>query len=110
VLLIPSTPRGHHLQLVTYRVRFAQRGHRTTGSTHLLEHLMFKGSVNYNRDKGNSLDTLLSRTGDQYAPTSLRPPRIITRTSATTRLGLVVGIESDRMRNLCCASPTAGPR
>ena len=40
---------------VTYRVGSRNEVTGTTGATHLLEHLMFKGSENFNDPKGNSI-------------------------------------------------------
>ena len=63
VLLLPEHSAPVVTFMVTYRVGSRNEVTGTTGSTHLLEHLMFKGSLNYNRAKGNSVDQLLSKTG-----------------------------------------------
>ena len=63
VLLLPEHSAPVVTFMVTYRVGSRNEVTGTTGATHLLEHLMFKGSKNYNREKGNSVDQLLSRTG-----------------------------------------------
>ena len=89
VLLIPETSAPVITFMVTYHVGSRNEVTGTTGSTHLLEHLMFKGSVNYNRDKGNSVDQLLSRTGAQFNATTY-----------LDRTHYYVGMEADRMRNL----------
>ena len=41
--------------MVTYNVGSRNEAIGHTGSTHLLEHLMFKGSRKFNTDKGNSV-------------------------------------------------------
>src|SRR6202142_431780 len=57
---------------VTYRVGSRNEVTGTTGATHILEHLMFKGSENFNDPKGNSIKQFLERVAGQYnAPTSV---------------------------------------
>jgi zinc protease len=51
---------------VTYRVGSRNEVTGTTGATHILEHLMFKGSENYNDPKGNSVKQYLERVGGQF--------------------------------------------
>src|SRR5690606_16275523 len=41
-----------------------------TGSTHLLEHLMFKGTEKFNKKKGTSIDSELTRYGAQMNATT----------------------------------------
>jgi zinc protease len=86
--------------MVTYHVGSRNEVTGTTGSTHLLEHLMFKGSVNYNRDKGNSVDQLLSRTGAQFNATTYLDRTNYYENLGSDQLAMVVGMEADRMRNL----------
>jgi len=100
VLLLPEHSAPVVTFMVTYRVGSRNEVTGTTGSTHLLEHLMFKGSVNYNRDKGNSVDQLLSKTGAQYNATTSLDRTNYYETLGNEQLGLVVGMEADRMRNL----------
>ena len=45
--------------MVTYRVGSRNEVTGTTGATHLLEHLMFKGTPKFNREKGTSVNQLL---------------------------------------------------
>ena len=86
--------------MVTYRVGSRNEGLGVTGATHLLEHLMFKGTENFNRAKGNSIDQLLERVGAEYNATTW-----LDRTNYFANLGkdhleAYVAIEADRMRNL----------
>src|SRR6202047_2685908 len=58
VLLVPD----HSAPVVTFEVTY-QVGSRnevtgTTGATHILEHMMFKGSEGFNDSKGNSIKRL----------------------------------------------------
>ena len=63
VLLAPD----HSAPVVTFEVTY-QVGSRnevtgTTGATHILEHMMFKGSDAFNDAKGNSIKQMLERVG-----------------------------------------------
>jgi zinc protease len=85
---------------ITYRVGSRNEVTGTTGATHILEHMMFKGSEGYNEAKGNSLKRYLERVGAQFnASTSLD------RTNYYATLGRddlegYVAAEADRMRRL----------
>jgi zinc protease len=100
VLLLPEHSSPTLTFMVTYRVGSRNEVTGTTGATHLLEHLMFKGSTNFNRAKGNSVDQLLSKTGAAYNATTW-----LDRTNYYSNLGnehleMAVSMEADRMRNL----------
>jgi zinc protease len=100
VLVLPDHSAPVVTFMVTYRVGSRNEVTGTTGATHLLEHLMFKGTPNFNRAKGNSVDQLLERVGASYNATTW-----LDRTNYFANLGkdhleAYVAIESDRMRNL----------
>ncbi len=100
VLVLPEHSAPVATFMVTYRVGSRNEVTGTTGATHLLEHLMFKGTPNFNREKGNSVDQLLERVGAQYNATTW-----LDRTNYYANLGkdhleAYIAIESDRMRNL----------
>lgn len=71
-----------------------------TGSTHLLEHLMFKGTEKFNREKGTSIDTELTRYGAQMNATTWNDRTNYYETIPSDKLELALEIEADRMRNL----------
>jgi zinc protease len=100
VLLIPEHSAPVITFMVTYRVGSRNEVTGTTGSTHLLEHLMFKGSVNYNRDHGNSVDQILSRTGAKFNATTSFDRTNYYENLGNDQLAVVVPMEADRMRNL----------
>ncbi len=85
---------------VTYRVGSRNEVTGTTGATHILEHMMFKGSENFNDPKGNSVKQFLERVGGQFnASTS------VDRTNYFATIGRddlegYIAIEADRMRHL----------
>jgi zinc protease len=86
--------------MVTYRVGSRNEVTGTTGATHLLEHLMFKGSDAFNRGKGNSVDQFLERVGGNYNATTW-----LDRTNYYAEIGNehlegYMAIEADRLRNL----------
>ena len=100
VLLVPDHSAPVVTFQVTYRVGSRNEVTGTTGATHILEHLMFKGSENFNDPKGNSIKQFLERVGGQFnASTS------VDRTNYFATLGRenlegYVAIEADRMRHL----------
>lgn len=100
VLVLPEHSAPVVTFMVTYRVGSRNEVTGTTGATHLLEHLMFKGTERFNREKGNSVDQLLERVGALYNATTW-----LDRTNYYANLGKAhveayVAIEADRMRNL----------
>jgi zinc protease len=100
VLLLPEHSSPTLTFMVTYRVGSKNEVTGTTGATHLLEHLMFKGSTNFNREKGNSVDQLLSKTGAQYNATTYLDRTNYYATLGNEHLATAVAMEADRMRNL----------
>jgi zinc protease len=100
VLLVPD----HSAPVVTFQVTY-QVGSRnevtgTTGATHILEHLMFKGSEGFNDPKGNSVKQYLERMGGQFnASTSVDRTNYFA-TIGRDSLDGYVAIEADRMRHL----------
>src|SRR6202142_4122262 len=65
VLLFPEHSAPVLTFMVTYRVGSRNEVTGATGATHLLEHLMFKGSEGFNDAKGNSVKQNLERIGGQ---------------------------------------------
>src|SRR5580692_2106411 len=100
VLLVPD----HSAPVVTFQVTY-QVGSRnevtgTTGATHILEHLMFKGSENFNDPKGNSVKQYLERVGGQFNASTSFDRTNYFATIGRDSLEGYVAIEADRMRNL----------
>jgi zinc protease len=100
VLLQPEHSSPTLTFMVTYRVGSRDEVTGTTGATHLLEHLMFKGSPNFNDAKGNSVKQFLEQVGGKYNATTW-----FDRTNYYANIGRVhldsyMAIEADRMRNL----------
>lgn len=100
VLLVPDHSAPVITFMVTYRVGSRNEVTGTTGATHLLEHLMFKGSTRFNADQGNKLDQLLDPIGaTNNASTSVDRTNYY-ETFGSEHLPLIVEIEADRMRGL----------
>ena len=85
---------------VTYRVGSRNEVTGTTGATHILEHMMFKGSDAFNDPKGNSIKQFLERVGGQFnASTSVDRTNYFATVGRDDLEGYVA-IEADRMRHL----------
>ncbi|PVW12621.1 M16 family metallopeptidase [Marixanthomonas spongiae] len=85
---------------MVYKVGSKNEVPGNTGSTHLLEHLMFKGTKKYNKKNGNSIDTQLTRVGAQMNATTWNDRTNYYETIPSDKLELALDIEADRMRNL----------
>src|SRR4051812_44266181 len=86
--------------MVTYRVGSRNEVTGSTGSTHLLEHLMFKGGANYNDAKGNSVKQFLERIGGNYNASTYLDRTNYYAEVGSEQLEGYLAIEADRMRNL----------
>ncbi len=100
VLLVPEHSSPTLTFMVTYRVGSRNEVTGTTGATHLLEHLMFKGTPKFNREKGTSVDQLLEKVGGIYNASTWLDRTNYFANIASENLESYVAIESDRMRNL----------
>ncbi len=100
VLLVPD----HSAPVVTFQVTY-QVGSRnevtgTTGATHILEHMMFKGSEGFNDPRGNSIKQFLERVGGQFNATTSFDRTNYFATIGRESLEGYIAIEADRMRHL----------
>jgi zinc protease len=98
VLLVPDGAAPVVAFQVTYRVGSRNEGAGLTGATHLLEHLMFKGSERFNRDLGTSVFQTLQSVGGQINATTWYDRTNYYALLPAEHLGLAVEIEADRMR------------
>lgn len=85
---------------VTYRVGSRNEVTGTTGATHILEHLMFKGSDNFNDPKGNSVKQFLEKVGGQFNASTAVDRTNYFATIGRENLEGYIAIEADRMRHL----------
>ena len=86
--------------MVTYRVGSRNEVTGTTGATHLLEHLMFKGSREFHRENGKGFDTMLDRVGGINNATTWLDRTNYFEVFPSDHLELAVQLEADRMRHL----------
>ena len=85
--------------MVTYHVGSRNEAIGYTGSTHLLEHLMFKGTKKFSKEKGTSLDALLESKGAVINATTWFDRTNYYEVAPRDVLPLAIEIEADRMRN-----------
>jgi zinc protease len=100
VLVVPD----HSAPVVTFQVTY-EVGSRnevtgTTGATHILEHMMFKGSEAFNDAKGNSIKQFLEGVGGQYNASTSYDRTNYFATVGRDSLESYIAIEADRMRHL----------
>jgi zinc protease len=86
--------------MVTYRVGSRNEVTGTTGATHLLEHMMFKGSKNFHPGIGKGFDTLMDSVGGINNATTWLDRTNYYENLPSDHLELAVQLEADRMRNL----------
>jgi zinc protease len=84
---------------IVYRVGSKNEVLGNTGSTHLLEHLMFKGTATFNKKNGNSITDVLQNTGAQLNATTWYDRTNYFETLPSDKIALALQIEADRMRN-----------
>lgn len=84
---------------VVYRVGSKHEVTGNTGSTHLLEHLMFKGTTKFHKSKGTSIDSKLTGIGARMNATTWNDRTNYYETIPSDQLELALDIEADRMRN-----------
>lgn len=100
VLLMPEHSSPTLTFMVTYRVGSRNEVTGTTGATHLLEHLMFKGTPKFNREKGTSVDQLLEKIGGVYNATTWFDRTNYYANIGAEHLDSYMAVEADRMKNL----------
>ncbi|MFP4227360.1 MAG: M16 family metallopeptidase [Salinivenus sp.] len=99
VLLLPQDGAPVATSMVTYHVgsRNERTGH--TGATHMLEHLMFKGTERFHKRKGTSIFETLQRVGAEVNASTWVDRTNYYEMLPTEHLPLALDIEADRMRN-----------
>lgn len=84
---------------IVYRVGSKNEVLGNTGSTHLLEHLMFKGTATFNKKNGTTITDVLQNTGAQLNATTWYDRTNYFETLPSDKIALALQIEADRMRN-----------
>ena len=100
ILMLPEKSAPVVTFMVTYRVGSRNEVTGTTGATHLLEHLMFKGTAKFDRGKGTGFDQVLERIGTETNATTWLDRTNYFASVPKNALPLLIEVEADRMRNL----------
>lgn len=98
ILLVPDDSVPVAGVMVTYHVGSRNEATGYTGATHLLEHLMFKGSENFNHDKGTGMDRLLEAQGATINASTWCDYTNYYSVLPSSSINLPIQIEADRMR------------
>ena len=99
VLTVPTPVAPVATFCVVYRVGSRNEVTGRTGATHLLEHLMFKGTERFNQDRGTGIARMLQRLGASFNATTWLDRTNYYATVPVEALDRVMEIEADRMRN-----------
>ncbi len=84
---------------VVYSVGSKHEVNGNTGSTHLLEHLNFKGTPTFNKGNGKAIFSVLQGVGAKMNATTWNDRTNYYETIPSDKMELALHIESDRMRN-----------
>ncbi len=84
--------------MVTYHVGSRNEVTGNTGATHILEHLLFKGSKRFNKTKDTHGDILLSNEGAIINATTWCDRTNYFAVLPAAKIELAIAIEADRMR------------
>ncbi len=98
ILLAPDLTSPVAGIMVTYRVGSRNEAIGYTGATHLLEHLMFKGSNNFNKEKGGTIWELLETKGALVNATTWNDRTNYFEVLPQEHLPIAIALEADRMR------------
>ncbi|HVN75649.1 MAG TPA: insulinase family protein [Thermoanaerobaculaceae bacterium] len=98
VLLVPDPGVPVAAACVVYHVGSRNEAVGHTGATHLLEHLMFKGSRKFNPAEGRPIARVLERVGAHFNATTWFDRTNYFETLPPEELGLALELEADRMR------------
>jgi zinc protease len=99
VLLLEEAAAPVVTLMITYHVGSGNEWTGLTGATHFLEHLMFKGSENFNKKTGTSVFNVLQRVGAQVNATTWYDRTNYYEQLPREHLALGIQIEADRMRH-----------
>lgn len=84
---------------IVYRVGSRHEAVGHTGATHLLEHLMFKGTPEFNRDRGTQIAATLEAVGARFNATTWFDRTNYYETVPSDQLDLAMRLEASRMRH-----------
>ncbi len=99
ILLAPDSNAPVAGFMVTYHVGSRNETIGYTGATHLLEHLMFKGSKNFNKRKKNTIWEILETKGALVNATTWNDRTNYYEVVPKEHLKTAIALEADRMRH-----------
>src|ERR1043165_5537187 len=85
--------------MVVYRVGSRYEATGYTGATHLLEHMMFKGTPTFNKGRNTQIAATLQRIGASFNATTWYDRTNYFETVPSDQMELAIKLEADRMRN-----------
>jgi zinc protease len=103
ILLMPNEILPVATVMVTYEVGSRNEVTGTTGATHILEHMMFKGTPRFNSENGTDGDgysTQMERIGARSNATTWFDRTNYYATMPSQYVPMTIELEADRMRNL----------
>lgn len=99
VLIMPQRAAPVVAFMVVYRVGSRNEAVGHTGATHLLEHMLFKGTPTFNKRNGTQIASVLQRQGAVYNADTWNDRTRYFEVLPSDQLELAIHIEADRMRN-----------
>ena len=99
VVLVPQRAAPVVAFMVVYRVGSRNEAVGHTGSTHLLEHMLFKGTPTYNKKNGNQVAAVLQKQGAVFNADTWFDRTRYYEMLPNDQLELAIHLEADRMRN-----------
>ncbi len=99
VLLMPRRAAPVVAFMVVYHVGSRNEAVGHTGSTHLLEHMLFKGTPTFNKRNGTQIAAMLQRHGAVFNADTWSDRTRYFEMLPSEQLELAVHLEADRMRN-----------
>lgn len=99
VLLVENRVAPVATFLVLYKVGSRNEAVGYTGATHLLEHMMFKGTPTFNKNAKTQIAATLQKIGADFNATTWYDRTNYFETVPSDQLELAIKLEADRMRN-----------
>src|SRR5215212_5770259 len=99
VLLVENRVAPVATVMVLYKVGSRNEAVGYTGSTHLLEHMMFKGTPTFNKERNTQIAATLQKIGADFNATTWYDRTNHFQTGPSDQIELAVRLEADRMRN-----------
>ena len=99
VLLVENRVAPVATFLVLYKVGSRNEAVGHTGATHLLEHMMFKGTPTFNKNENTQIAATLQKIGADFNATTWYDRTNYFETVPSDQLELAIKLEADRMRN-----------